>query len=84
MPKSHTHKKCPRCQQVLPLTDFTTCPTKKDGRAVHCRPCAAARIREYRATPEGLLATRASSRAYAERNRRRNLAQREAGTTTPE
>ncbi|MFS6529137.1 hypothetical protein V8Z69_18320 [Microbacterium aurugineum] len=78
-----THTVCPRCREDKPLTEFSTNPSKKNGHASYCRPCARERLREYRATDIGKLANRVASREYAARNRARNLALREASTTTP-
>lgn len=79
-----THKRCPKCDQVLPIDAFSTSPSKRDGHHAYCRPCVAKAVAEYRTTDIGRLSARASARKYAAKNRARNLAAREASTTTPE
>ncbi|MEE9984207.1 hypothetical protein [Agrobacterium pusense] len=41
-------KKCSRCGEIKPLTDFHKSKAKKGGLAYHCKQCDAARKAEYR------------------------------------
>jgi len=40
-------KKCNTCNEELPVTDFGPHKKAPDGLAYHCRPCMAAKSREY-------------------------------------
>jgi hypothetical protein len=50
-----THKRCPRCQGWLPLSDFPPNPKLRSGRHSYCRSCRDEYRREWReAHPEEL------------------------------
>lgn len=42
------HKKCPKCGQIKPITDFGIRAASKDGRAKHCLECAYTMGKEYK------------------------------------
>ena len=78
----HT-KQCTQCGEEKPITCFSHNRTKKDGRQVHCKECAAAHKRALRkANPEKVRAdsrrwhknnpekARANSRRYREAHRK--------------
>lgn len=46
-PPSSVYKKCPRCRAVKSLSEFVKNRSCRDGRGAYCRPCNAARNREY-------------------------------------
>ena len=48
--RRETHKRCPRCQQWLPLSGFPRNRQKRLGVGAECRRCKLARQREDRAT----------------------------------
>lgn len=39
-------KRCPRCQQTVPLDDFVRNRGTKDGRGSYCKPCHNDKIKE--------------------------------------
>lgn len=43
-----TEKRCSRCEAVKPIGDFALNRSAADGRSSTCRPCAYARIKEWR------------------------------------
>lgn len=73
-----TSKKCTKCEQVKPLTDFCRDRQKKDGLAFWCRPCKSGATVEYQRTPAGRLTSKERAARYhaahperaAERGRR--------------
>lgn len=77
-----TTKRCAKCHEVLPVEVFSTNPAQRSGLSAYCRPCARNAVAAYRATEHGLLASREASRRYADKNRRRNLAARQAAATS--
>lgn len=40
-------KKCPSCNQLLPISEFNKDKSKKDGLTFYCRKCTAKKSREY-------------------------------------
>lgn len=56
-------KRCPRCEQILPATDFHRDTSRADGRYPLCKPCRLGAINRDRA--------RAAGRAYYASNRER-------------
>lgn len=60
-------KFCKGCQSDKPLEDFSLAKRGKDGRAYYCRPCAAAKRREYYATQDK-VALAARQREYLQSN----------------
>ncbi|GAA2851859.1 hypothetical protein MIAR_10960 [Microbacterium arabinogalactanolyticum] len=58
---------CSVCGVVKSLADFPRNRSRVDGHAADCKDCSARRLREYRATPRGQVATRESRRRSAER-----------------
>lgn len=63
-------RRCPKCDETKPVTEFPRNRSRADGRAAYCRPCHAANLAEYRATERGQAAVLASQR--------RSLARRKA------
>ncbi len=49
-------KRCSRCHQTKPLTDFAPDVRSKDGRVSACHSCEAIRVREYHEARPGLRA----------------------------
>jgi hypothetical protein len=43
-------KKCPRCDESLPLSDFGVCRARKDGLNLYCKQCIRKRIAQSRQT----------------------------------
>lgn len=43
-------KKCPRCDESLPLADFGVCRARKDGLNLYCKQCIRKRIAQSRQT----------------------------------
>lgn len=43
------HKRCPDCEQVLPLASFVIDRSRPVGRKSYCRPCSAARFKQWSA-----------------------------------
>ena len=41
-------KFCPDCEQLKPLTEFSTDKRRRDGRTTYCRSCFAVRYRQHR------------------------------------
>ncbi len=41
---------CSKCATWLPITNFSTSPSRYNGRAYYCKKCAAALQRQYRCT----------------------------------
>lgn len=60
-------KRCPTCEVVKPLSEFSPCKSKADGRSAHCRPCAA-EIQRARRVKRNI-----SGAYHAEKRRRRRL-----------
>jgi transposase-like protein len=46
-------KRCPRCEESLPLDAFAPDRSSADGRFTYCKPCKRAGERERRARPKG-------------------------------
>jgi len=40
-------KRCPKCETVKPVTEFSPDRSRRDGRATQCRPCNAEKSRAY-------------------------------------
>lgn len=49
-------KKCLRCKQELPLSEFNKNRSRLDGHDVYCRVCVAQKAQEYKAKPPALTA----------------------------
>jgi hypothetical protein len=50
-------KRCVKCKQVKPLSDFVTDRSRKDGHYPYCGPCRRASQKQYRLThPRGSVA----------------------------
>ena len=41
-------KRCPRCEESLPLSEFGVCRARKDGLNLYCKRCIRAKIAESR------------------------------------
>src|SRR5467141_2607839 len=41
-------KKCPRCEELLPLSEFGVCRARKDGLNLYCKRCIRAKIAQSR------------------------------------
>jgi hypothetical protein len=41
-------KKCPKCEESLPLSEFGVCRARKDGLNLYCKRCIRAKIAESR------------------------------------
>ena len=62
-----TGKYCPRCQHVLPLTEFSRCSSKRDGRQRYCKGCTRSYYSAYSSERREQLAARERER-YAARH----------------
>lgn len=63
-------KRCPRCEEVLPDTEFGSNRQTPDGRMYYCKKCAAEKQRKFRAAnPES---AKASKQKYLDKLRARN------------
>jgi len=67
-----THR-CPKCQEVLPLSAFTPAPSRPHGISPYCVVCRREDDRIRRQDPAVQEARRAASRRYHERQRAKNL-----------
>lgn len=81
-PRDLFRRRCPRCQQEKPLGAFPRNRSRPDGRGAYCLPCHRERGAEYRSTPEGAAAHRASQRRAAAKMREKFEA--ELAKLTPE
>jgi hypothetical protein len=45
----YSSKRCPDCDEIKPLTEFTLSKKNRDGRGTYCRPCFNKRYRAHRA-----------------------------------
>jgi hypothetical protein len=66
-------KKCPRCDESLPLSEFGVCRARKDGLNLYCKQCIRKRIaqsrqamREYKSSRNRHGVTLLGKRALAE------------------
>ena len=41
-------KRCPRCEETLPLSEFGICRARKDGRNLYCKRCIRQKIAQSR------------------------------------
>lgn len=67
-------KRCTKCGQRLPLSEFYRNRAARDGRAYECKPCARARVRQWQADRRekiGVDAARAEQRIKGKRHRER-------------
>ncbi len=62
-------KKCSRCNQLKPLTEFGSHKTKHDGKCCYCLECKSTQVREYYASNE---AYRQQTKERAAEAKRRN------------
>lgn len=65
-------KTCPSCKEHKPFAQFPKNRRGKHGINVYCLTCAAQKVRDRRATPEGQAAHRAASKRWREANTERN------------
>ena len=70
------HKKCPKCQRDLPVSEFHKSVWRKDGLYSYCRDCNTIRMRLFRKTHRQLINEngRKSRIKYPERQRCRSKA----------
>jgi len=61
-PATGGEKTCIRCGETKHVAEFRPDPTPSDGRGGTCRGCMAARLREFRKTPHGRMASRSTRR----------------------
>jgi hypothetical protein len=70
-------KRCPKCGDMKPLSDFTPDKTKASGYASRCKPCDAARSKDYYQRTNGAKA-KARYRADPEKRKAQSAAARKA------
>ena len=68
-----TNKYCAKCDQVKPLEEYYKNKARKDGVAVYCKICEAARRKAYLTTEKGRLANNAQSRKWQKKNKEKYL-----------
>lgn len=74
-------KRCTRCKEIKPLSEFYVHRGRKaakDGHQNQCIPCASVYAKEYRADPERHARVLASNRRHYWANRERLLAEAKA------
>lgn len=49
------YKRCPTCQEYLPLAQFTTDSSRNDGLSTYCRACKAQKQRTYQEPRTSLI-----------------------------
>lgn len=59
-----TSKKCSKCKQIKPVSEFHRDHTKKDGFHTQCKICVCKKVIKYRKTPKGRLSARKAARKY--------------------
>jgi hypothetical protein len=59
-----SEKRCYRCKQIKPLTEFYKNKSAKDGHQNRCKACSAEYGRQYRATEHGRAKTNEWARKY--------------------
>ena len=64
-------RRCCRCRETKPLSEFGRDCTKPLGRAYCCRQCAAGYQQIYRQTEKGKLSHRRDAKKYGRANRRK-------------
>src|SRR4051812_30433273 len=61
-------KTCSRCQQSKPLAEFMRQAEAKNGRGCYCKPCNAARARDWRKEPGNQAKANAASLRWRKNN----------------
>lgn len=81
-----TEKRCRRCGETKPLSEFSASSKKLDGAHSYCKPCVARAARAYNRTPEArekreawYRANRDRVREYGRAYQRRRRAEMKAG-----
>lgn len=54
-------KRCPKCERVLPLSDFNKCKSSKDGRFCYCKDCKKELKKAYYAKHRGEILKKAAT-----------------------
>lgn len=49
-------KRCPRCGQYLPVSEFTKSSKSKDGLSTYCKECSSEMSKQYRQNVKDRLA----------------------------
>lgn len=58
-------KRCPKCKQTKPLSDFHKDKSRKDGHKGYCNICRAELQRQYRQTEKGRTVSRRGALLYS-------------------
>lgn len=66
-------KQCPICSQVLPLTEFGICRSRKDGHNLYCRGCIRKKVTDSRRALKAYKSLRDQSSRIVESETQRDI-----------